>query len=533
MTGGVVNGGIYGGSNASGTISGNVTMKILGGQVGSVSDEGTITPANIHGGGYGENTIVTKNVDITIGATNQTTDEVEVYGDVYGGSALGQINCSSITDVNGNITGYQYTANTHTNITLNKGIINGSLYGGSLGQKNGVNGATKDIEANVYGPVTVMVYGGSVIKTSTEGSGGVYGGNNLHGSPQGTVTVDIYGTDPAASDGEYALHAVYGGGNRADYLNENGYPKVMIHKDASSIEYVYGGGNAAAVTATDVTIWGGNVIGNVFGGGNGTTSEANIQRGVSTKIYGGTIGNVFGGSNTRGDINGNISVEVNPQGEGENAPNRLSIGNIYGGGNKAASEVGNINIVSTGDNGRIENVYGGANQADVTGDIDLYINAGNIGNVFGGNNTSGNVNGKINVTIGNNISNNSEFSIDNVYGGGNLAPYTTNPIGDYPMVKMMGGIVKNTLYGGGLGATAIVTGNPQILMTGGTVGHIETVDGKEIVYGDLFGGGNEAPVQGNTNVNVYGGEVKRNVYGGGNKAVVLGTTKVIVGSSGK
>ena len=47
--------------------------------------------------------------------------------------------------------------------------------------------------------------------------------------------------------------------------------------------------------------------------------------------------------------------------------------------------------------------------------------------------------------------------------------------------------------------------------------------------GDIFGGGNAAPVQGNTSVTITGGEVKRNVYGGGNQAEVSGTTTVTIG----
>ena len=61
-------------------------------------------------------------------------------------------------------------------------------------------------------------------------------------------------------------------------------------------------------------------------------------------------------------------------------------------------------------------------------------------------------------------------------------------------------------------------------MTGGTVGDANATTG-----GNIFGGGNQAPVKGNTNVTITGGEVKQNVYGGGNKAAVSGTTNVVIG----
>ena len=525
MTGGTVNGGIYGGSNATGTICGNVTMKILGGHVGSMSENGETSLANIHGGGYGESTVIGGNVMLTIGSPDQTDDGVVVYGDVYGGSALGTVNYSPILDSKKNITGYKYVEGTRTDVVLYNGSINGSLYGGALGYIDNEN-SENNIAANVYGPVTVKVYGGSVKATTADGSGGIYGANNLHGTPLRSVTVDIYGTAPATDEDEYAVHAVYGGGNKASYIHDD-YPTVTVHNNDNSIEYVYGGGNAAAVKATDVTIWGGNVIGNVFGGGNGTARAADVSGSTNVKVYGGTIGNVYGGSNTSGTINGTINVTANSRGEGENTPNTMLIGSVYGGGNRAASKAGNILIGCTGDEGHIGNVYGGANQADITTDIDLRLNSGSIGNVFGGNNVSGNISGTVTVTVEDESADCGVFTIDNVYGGGNLAAYTHN--GNYPVVNMKSGIIRHAIYGGGLGETAIVTGNPQVVMTGGTVGHSETIDGNEVVYGDIFGGGNEADVKGNTSVTITGGEVKRNVYGGGNQAAVSGTTNVIIG----
>ena len=511
MTGGTVNGGIYGGSNASGVISGNVNIKILGGQVGTSS-----AVANVHGGGYGSSTIVTKNIEITIDKFKDS-DGAIIYGDVYGGSALGNVNCSFTNET------YQYTSNTTTNVTLKKGTIYGSLYGGALG--------SNDVEANVYGPVSVKVYGGSVKSTDVEGSGGVYGANNVKGAPKSTVTVDIYGTDGSANN-EYALYAVYGGGNKADYIYD-GYPIVKVYGCDNSIEYVYGGGNAAAVKATNVTIWGGNTIGNVFGGGNGTISSANVLGDTNVNIFGGSITNVYGGSNNQGNIDGNLNVNILSQAEPEKEMCPLLIDNVYAGGNKAASKVGILNIGCTGENGRIENIYGGANQADIEGNIDLHINSGNIGNVFGGNNTSGSISGTITVTIGDNPSNDcGVFFIDNVYGGGNLAAYGSddNKKGDYPKVNIKGGLVRNAIFGGGLGSTAIVYGNPQVNIVNGIVGYTLKQGNDEIVQGgNIFGGGNEAPVIGNTNVTISGGEIKQNVYGGGNKAAVSGTTNVVIG----
>ena len=514
MTGGEVNGGLYGGSNNSGTISNNVTMQINGGQVGTSG-----IPANIHGGGYGKDTKVNGNVTLTLGS-NTTDPGVTVYGDVYGGSALGTVN-----DANSD----------KTEVTLNCGTINGSLYGGGLGN------ATE--EANVNGAVTVTVNGGSVKKTSVEGSGGVYGANNINGEPKSSVTVVINGTAPAPSNEEYALYAVYGGGNQADY-DYNGGPIVTVNNCENSIEYVYGGGNAAAVKATSVTIWGGNTIGNVFGGGHGYKDGvgADVEGDVNVAIKGGTIKKVFGGSNSKGNIGGTIELTIDKDG---GCPMR--IGEVYGGGNEADGNAGTLTIGCTGalvegDEGHLahpENigktlegigaVYGGANNADIgkseaRSNITLNINSGMVANVFGGNNTGGNIYGDITV----NVNKNAEtcgWYVGNVYGAGNLAAYTGSPV-----VNIQNGTVSGNVFGGGLGETAIVTGNPQVTIGDLVAGHEAYVAS---VGGDVYGGGDAANVVGTPVVNIVNkcNTTIGNVYGGGNAADVNGTDVNIDGGT--
>ncbi len=532
MTGGQIDGvtyssnhggGLFGGSNASGTLSGNVNMVVTGGQVGTSTN-----PANIHGGGYGASTTVSQNVDVTLGLRDDddiTSGTAVVYGDVYGGSALGEVNGTTAADTY------------HTYVTLNAGTINGSLYGGALGATG--------TAANVYGPVKVKVYGGSVKKTDengANGSGAVYGANNINGAPQRAVTVDIYGTDPAPAAGGYALFSVYGGGNKAGYTYGNGYPTVTVHNCDNSIEYVYGGGNAAAVAVTDVTIYGGNKIGNVFGGGNGQVTAANVNGNTSVNIYGGTIGDVYGGSNTNGTIGGTITVNVNSQAEstsGTACP--MAIDNVYGGGNKAASNAGTVNIGCTGpyvaasegvtESGYIRNVYGGANQANITGNIGLDIKAGHIDNVFGGNNNSGTINGTITVTVKEDNSCDEAMLVGNVYGGGNKAAYGSGA--NYPVVKIEKGHLSGSVFGGGLGSTAVVTGNPQVTIGSTTSTDVVTIDG------NVFGGGDAANVAGSPVVLVQNCNTKigktsttdgvttytnGSVYGGGNAAHVTGSS---------
>ena len=488
IDGGTITSGIYGGCNTSGTVTGDIAVDVTAGTIGNAT-----TPTNIHGGGYGALTATTGNVNVTINGS-----DLDIYGDIYGGSALGSVN-DNATD--------------QTNVTLTDGNIHGSIYGGGLGQKTGVNGATSDIAANVNGAVQVTVNGGSVIgKTSA-----IYGCNNLNGSPQSTVNVDIYGTDTPAAN-SYAIPAVYGGGNNADYTH--GSPHVTIHNCDNSIKFVYGGGNAADITNgnTYVTVWGANSIDTLFGGGNGEQegTEANISGHSEVYIYGGTIHNVFGGSNTRGSMGDPARVTIESQIEPDKTEAcPMDVTSLVPGGNRA---YGNGGVLNIGCGTVLQDVYGGANNADIgtpenPKDIILNITGGQINRVFGGNNIGGTVYGKIVVNI--NIDEECGDEIGYVYGGGNQANYTA-PIsdethyagkgytGNYPEVNIISGHILHEVYGGGLGdetgTKGIVTGNPHVRIYSGK--ESDGTTDKVIIDKNVFGGGHAGKVVGNTSVRI-------------------------------
>ncbi|MBR4406003.1 MAG: hypothetical protein IKT30_06480, partial [Bacteroidaceae bacterium] len=388
--------------------------------------------------------------------------------------------------------------------------------------------------------------------------------NNIKGAPQSSVTVDIYGTDPAPATDQYALYSVYGGGNRAPY---DGTPEVTVHGCDNSIEYVYGGGNAASVAATDVTIWGGNVIGNVFGGGNGTVSAADVTGDANTTIHGGRILNVYGGSNSEGNIGGTIKLNINSQAEPDKDLCNMNIDNVYGGGN-LADMAGNINV-RLGCVNYLKELYGGAGNADVGSDINMTITSGHFDRVFGGNNLGGAIKGSITVNVEETGCN--PITIGEIYGGGNKAAYSVygyNDDGSYketgtqlysdPVVNIRSFTSIGRMFGGGLGEEAVIVGSPTVNINevvgdkanNTTWPHLNKTinfdDGTEVTLpsheegkigaiGTVFGGGNAAKVIGNTNVNIgtadniVGVDIRGNVYGGGNQADVTGKTNVKVG----
>ena len=102
--------------------------------------------------------------------------------------------------------------------------------------------------------------------------------------------------------------------------------------------------------ATSVTIAGGTVYHDVFGGGHGDNTpsnlkEANVDGDVSVSVTGAKIGRVFAGSNLNGSIDGDITLSIN---KSNDATTEMIIGEVYGGGNQAAGNAGEITIGCTG-----------------------------------------------------------------------------------------------------------------------------------------------------------------------------------------
>lgn len=612
---------VFGGGNAAAYI-GNPVVTIAGTKTNCVV-------GNVYGGGLGSTATVTGNstvkmnngraknlfggdsqADLTGGVTMSVTGG-RVDNDVYGGGALADTNTSGGT----------------TSVSLTGGTV-GNAYGGGLGAKTGINGATADVEAIVNGNVTVEVNGTAFLsEIDSEGivtKGRVFGCNNLNGTPKGTVTVHVYKTvglngadKPERNTNKYEIQAVYGGGNLAAYrpTASNTATKVIIDGcGLSSIAYVYGGGNAAPVPATNVTVNGSYEIDYVFGGGNGKDkilingvyeenpgADVGKVNGVSygttdpigtttTTIYGGVIHHVFGGSNTKGDVTKEAHVILGDQ---NLQTCEFKVGEVYGAGNEAYMS-GSANIKLNCIEGLTE-IYGGSRRADIDKDVNLTINGGRYEKVFGGNNESGCIRGSITVTIQENGC--LPIYIDELYLGGNEAAYSVygykddkspktegTALYDDPVLNVISATEIGEVYGGVLGNTAIMYGNPHvnINMEPGKVNgkykyvatnteHPEAVSpaGYDTYdetqntsatfplklslgnIGTVFGGGNAAKVVGDTHIQIGTGlaadgttalkqtdddtktrhdaQISGNVYGGGNQAEVTGKTNVVIG----
>ncbi len=572
MDGGKVSGSVYGGSCAKGVINGNTNVNIISGTVYT----------DVYGGGEGgyqdnnnPGTYVTKNVNVTIG--NSSTGP-NINGKVYGGSAFGTVNEGEVSS----------TANSYdVNVTVNKGTILGSVFGGAKGSSS--------FTPNVNGNVNVTINGGTIPN--------VFGGCDEAGEPLGDVVVTInggtvtnaYGGGNKTSVGNTSIYleggtvtTLYGGSNQAGTVDES-----HVYIDGGVVGTVFGGNNEGGTcTQSNVTLNGGTINGIVYGGGNlvdtGSTNVSinNIGNTLSA-VYGGgnqagatstnitlnsksspnniNITSVYGGSNQLGNVDSstivmNKGTVTNLYG-GNNAGGQTSTTNItvnngtvttlYGGGNQAIS--GTSNVTQTG--GTISTMFGGGNQAAMSGDTNITVNGGSVttalyggGNegaiagdtnvlitnmsgtlpsLFGGGNQAGATN--TNITLGDNTSGN--INITNVYGG-------SNQLGDVTKstIEMNKGTVTN-LYGGNNAGGQTSTTN--ITVNNGTVttlygGGNQAISGTSNVtqtggtISTMFGGGNQAAMSGDTNITVNGGSVTTALYGGGNEGAIAGDTNVLI-----
>ena len=115
-----------------------------------------------------------------------------------------------------------------------------------------------------------------------------------------------------------------------------------------------------------------------------------------------------------------------------------------------ANITGDVTLTIEG--GEMNNVYGGSkgttsSPANITGNVTLNINGGNIKeDAFGGSNVNGNITGKITVNMDWSLAStncNNNLHVRNVFGASNLATYTpTSSTGYYPEVNIKHGTVR-------------------------------------------------------------------------------------------
>lgn len=435
-----------------------------------------------------------------------------VKSSIYGGGEIGAVAEDATVNVNGGTVGTKVVDSEDAN----KYYYFGSVFGGGKGGVDNITyPSTTPAEEQI--PISEAgTTGGNVevnlnkTVASDEAAKGaivsqVFGCNDMNGSPKGNVTVHIYATQNADKENistkydkgseKFDVMAVYGGGNLAAYepTSSTGSTKVIIDGcELTSIKQVYGGGNAASTPATQVDINETYEIDEAFGGGNGKDKlpngdpnpGANVgytdysayetstdeNKGAATKdlrianyqygsgearmnIHGGTVHRVYGGSNTKG----NVRITAVTMLEDESGC-PFEVEEAYGGGKSAPMDA--TSSLEMACIPGLSAAYGGAEDAQIEGDVNLTITNGTFDRVFGGNNVSGEIKGTITVNI--EETGCKPIIIGQLYGGGNQAPYTAPDGKPGPTVNVRSFTSIGDIYGGGYGAPAKVVADTYV-----------------------------------------------------------------------
>lgn len=501
-------------------------------------------------------------------------DQTHITGDVYGGAAEAKSNTDYYKETDPVLT-------TATTVNLLGGTIDGSAYGGGLGNLGKLNSSdpTKyDVEpvAADVGNTTLNLNGMAVTDYKTEYGtwgesffdhavesdpytipdaskgcivkGNIFGCNNLNGTPKGHAKVHIYKTQNAASSkiiekiGIDAMSEAVETGSARDKLNywiaqakKNGVDEEVVNaaqnvynqgdeatdeiitaqieslttitessaaKNQYDVKAVYGGGNLAPYIPTnselpyttanentlnkvfaEVIIDGCDrtSIGQVYGGGNAASSPA-------TKVdVNGTyeIGELFGGGNGKDDISkdGGVTWLKNP------------------GANVGYKEYADNATNAQTPSDRQTNYGYGSGKAEVN------IYGGRIHSIYGGSNTKGNVR-RIAVAMleelqGSDNKPKCAFNVDEAYGGGKSATMDGEA---HLEMKCIPGL--KAAYGGA--ENADIQNNVTINITngkfsqvfggnnmggrimGGITVNVEETGCRPVIIGELYGGGNRA-----------------------------------------
>jgi hypothetical protein len=582
LTGGVVNYSVFGGSNGYNGVSTDATLRgssfiYVGGnhQVGNEALVANNTIAwgseagSVFGIGNGRDGASYTNMGSNDNSNIIIDGDSHVLRNVYGGGNYGAV-------------GILIPANsaTQTNIQILGGTIERDVYGG--GNRNGSGLADR------ISTVNITMRDGSV-------KGSIYGGSNIQGTVHGSTNVNIL-------DGNINGN-VYGGGRGGAAQNNNFVSRnVNVNIGSNTTKptingNVYGGSafgtvngttNNTNITAfsTNVSIHDVNILGSVFGGGEGNTTYRPWVLGNATvNINNGNIPSVYGGNDQNGNPNGAQRVNLNggtiteAYGGGRQTASNATqvylqgstVGTLYGGSN-INGNVTTSNVIITA--GTANTVFGGNNAGGVVTTSNVTLESAEVGTIFGGNNAGGTTT-TANVTLnGGNVTdvygggrqantgatyvrlNNVENSINSVYGGGFSANVTTsnvtgtavdahnifggsNTLGTVTTsnITIQNGKIGRVFGGNNAGGT---TTNTNVNMSNGEVGNIyggglAAASGSTrlnvtggLITTNVYGGGEEGAVTGNTNVNIRDSEVKGSVYAGGNgaTAIVHGNTNL-------
>ena len=506
----------------------------------------TIKINNIFGGAYGMK--ILPPCDVYEANVNYQSGDARVNGAIYGGNnnvrrtIYGKVNISAPVlkenGKSGNVYGAgrgQFTWSEYTEVNLESGANVWEVYGGGeLGNVLNAESVQKYLQLYSSQPADMVANEDDYWGNSDKWVGGTVGGTLkeayrtewLEAWKDAWTLGDYY--DPV---GEFTRYV----GNR--YTNLSNPLVTEVDMDDRNLSGFSDDQKARTVKRynTNVVIKAGATVGNyAYGGGYGSATIP-LTGGVYGSSYiallGGTVAKDIYAAGTTGSVcdifGAGAPGESNPMGFIATANAYVKGGivrNVYGGGweGSVGYHVGDITTSYSDDRpgethvvigiqegtsladgipaiGR--NVYGGGEGGAVFGTAYTTLNNGYVGYKWADGYQENIVDETWNDKDGNFIPNTNLETSGNVFGGG----YVDNSSVDITNVKICGGVVRSSVYGGGEIAA---------------IGRGDVYGENESQAGSLKG----IYKAGQTHVYVYDGWVKRNVFGGGKGIDNLGRT---------
>ena len=351
---------IYGGGNQACKVTGKATLTILKGMtpIGLLKtaewkkayDDSNHPHFAVFGGGYGINTTVdstdvTVNVNGDYGIYNTEIEDISVFD-----NSKGIPNFTILSALGG---GYAGKVNKSTKVTIDGKTFLHRVYGGGFGDPFSTeNNETGQIGGNTE----VYIQGANIYGDVFGGGAGVAPKDNNGTYTYFTDVAKVLGTTKVEISGEAKIYGnVYGGGDIANiksYITLTGADKEAYYntkpKSESKLDQTTGKflSYEAKDYTTFVNITGGDIFGEVFGGGKG------LKKAEAPEYY------------KVGRINGNTLVHV----VNTNA----------------------TSLADTDSQGNIvpfiwSNIYGGCAFGTVNGSTLVHIEGGKLGhNIYGG-----------------------------------------------------------------------------------------------------------------------------------------------------
>ena len=362
---------IYGGGNQACNVTGKATLTILKGMTPfgllktaewkKAYDDSDHPHFAVFGGGYGINTTVdstdvTVNVNGDYGIYNTEIEDISVFD-----NSKGIPNFTILSALGG---GYAGKVNKSTKVTIDGKTFLHRVYGGGFGDPSSTeNNETGQIGGNTE----VYIQGANIYGDVFGGGAGVAPKDNNGTYTYFTDVAKVLGTTKVEISGDAKIYGnVYGGGDIANiksYITLTGADKEAYYntkpKSESKLDQTTGKflSYEAKDYATFVNITGGDIFGEVFGGGKGLKKAEALEYYKVGRINGNTLVHV---------VNTNATSLADTDSQGNIVPFIWS--NIYGG--CAFGTVNGSTLVHI-EGGKLgHNIYGGGYgniEIDLTG----------------------------------------------------------------------------------------------------------------------------------------------------------------------